>query len=231
MRQQILRFGDAWARLGPWRGGGRVAHLVVNSEAPLGVDAVLDCLRRARAAGYDEVLTSAIGPGEEAPFMEASFAVRERLRLLSCELSEEPEPPSQRVARAMRRDRRAVLELDDLAFAPFWRLGPLGLRDALDATPVRQFRVTRHDEALTGYAITGCSASHGYLQRIAVHPQARRAGFARALMADALRWLWHHGVSRVFVNTQLDNDPARRLYESFGFRELPDGLAVLGRSL
>src|SRR5262249_61974110 len=100
---QTLRFGDAWARLGPWRGGGRVAHLVVNAEAPLGVDAVLDCVRRAQAAGYAEVLTSAVGPSEEAPFMEASFAVRERLRLLSCDLSEEPERPSQRVARCTRR--------------------------------------------------------------------------------------------------------------------------------
>ena len=233
VRQQILRFGDSWARLGPWRGGGPVAHLVVPPDAPLTGAAVLDCVQRARAAGYEEMLTSAIGPSEEEPFMEARFVVRERLRLLSRPINTEPEPPALPVERATRRDRPAVLALDDAAFTTFWRLGSLGLRDALDATPVRQFRVTRDRTrgALTGYAITGSAGDQGYLQRIAVHPGAQRAGWGTALVADALRWLWHRGVSRAFVNTQIDNDGARALYESFGFAELPAGLAVMGRSL
>jgi len=33
------------------------------------------------------------------------------------------------------------------------------------------------------------------------------------------------------VNTQLDNDAALALYESSGFRRLPVGLCVLGRTL
>ena len=233
VRQQILRFGDSWARLGPWRGGGPVAHLVVAPDAQLTGAAVLDCVQRARAAGYEEMLTSAIGPAEEEPFMEARFVVRERLRLLSRPIDTEPDPPAVPVERATRRDRPAVLALDDAAFTTFWRLGALGLRDALDATPVRQFRVTR-DHArggLSGYAITGCSGTQGYLQRIAVHPDAQRAGWGAALVADSLRWLWHRGVNRAFVNTQIDNDGARALYESFGFSELPAGLAVMGRAL
>ena len=146
MRQQTLRFGDAWARLGPWRGGGHIAHLVVAPDAPLSGAAILDCLERARAAGYDEVLTSAMGPAEGEPFVEACFTVRERLHLLTHEMTDEPSRPTQPpVSRATRRDRPAVLDLDDLAFTPFWRLGALGLRDALDATPVRQFRATRSD--------------------------------------------------------------------------------------
>jgi len=165
--------------------------------------------------------------------MEARFVVRERLRLLSRAIDAEPDRPALPVERATRRDRPAVLELDDAAFTTFWRLGALGLRDALDATPVRQFRVT-HDRsrgALSGYAITGCASAQGYLQRIAVHPDAQRAGWGTALVADALHWLWRHGANRAFVNTQVDNDGARALYESFGFCELPAGLAVMGRSL
>jgi len=219
--------------LGPWRGGGPVAHLVVAPDAQLTGAAVLDCVQRARAAGYEEMLTSAIGPAEEEPFMEARFVVRERLRLLSRPIDSEPEPPALPVERATRRDRPAVLTLDDAAFTTFWRLGALGLRDALDATPVHQFRVTRDRTrgSITGYAITGSAGDQGYLQRIAVHPGAQRAGWGAALVADALRWLWHRGANRAFVNTQLDNAGARALYESFGFAELPAGLAVMGRSL
>jgi ribosomal protein S18 acetylase RimI-like enzyme len=233
VRQQTLRFGDAWARLGPWRGGGHIAHLVVAPDAPLSGAAVLDCVARARAAGYDEVLTSAIGPAEGEPFVEARFTVRERLHLLSHEMDSEPGPSAPPVTRATRRDRPAVLALDDLAFAPFWRLGALGLRDALDATPVRQFRATRSETepALTGYAITGRAGNQGYLQRIAVHPSMRRLGLGQTLVSDAMHWLWRQGVVRSYVNTQLENEAALALYESFGFRVLPAGLTVMGRSL
>jgi ribosomal protein S18 acetylase RimI-like enzyme len=241
VKQQTLRFGDAWARLGPWRGGGHIAHLVVAPDAPLSGEAVLACLKRARAAGFVEVLTSAMGPAEEEPFVQASFTVRERLHLLTREIGADPPGPARSsasgaeaarpVSRATRRDRAAVLALDDAAFEPFWRLGALGLRDALDATPVHQFRATRANDALTGYAITGRSGNQGYLQRIAVRPDAQRQGWGSALVADAMHWLWRHGAVRAFVNTQLENNRARALYESFGFTALPAGLAVLGRSL
>jgi ribosomal-protein-alanine N-acetyltransferase len=232
-RQQTLRFGDTWARLGPWRGGGHIAHLVVAPDVPLSGAAILDCIQRAKAAGYDELLTSAVGPAEGEPFVEACFTVRERLHLLTHVMRDEPARPERPVSRATRRDRPAVLALDELAFAPFWRLGPFGLRDALDATPIRQFRATRSDgePALTGYAITGRAGDQGYLQRIAVHPGMRRLGLGQTLVADAMHWLWRQGVTRSFVNTQLDNAPALALYESFGFERLPSGLAVMGRAL
>jgi ribosomal-protein-alanine N-acetyltransferase len=233
VRQQTLRFGDTWARLGPWRGGGPIAHLVVAPDAALSGAAVRDCVRRARDAGYQELLTSAVGPGEEEPFVEASFTVRERLHLLALDHLEPPEPPGVPIGRASRRDRAAVLALDAAAFSPFWRLGPVGLRDALDATPARQFRVARRVQHgdLTGYAITGYAAGQGYLQRVAVHPAARREGWGRALVSDGLLWLWRRGATRAFVNTQLENDAALALYESFGFRLMPAGLAVMGRAL
>lgn len=233
MRQQTLRFGDTWARLGPWRGGDHIAHLVVAPDVALSEAAILDCIERAKAAGYDELLTSAIGPAEGEPFTEACFTVRERLHLLTHVMTGEPRRPEVPVSRATRRDRPRVLALDDLAFAPFWRLGPLGLRDALDATPIRQFRATRSDTepAVTGYAITGRAGDQGYLQRIAVHPAMRRLGIGHALVADAMHWLWRQGVTRSYVNTQLENGAALALYESFGFHILPTGLAVMGRAL
>jgi GNAT superfamily N-acetyltransferase len=211
-----------------------VAHLVLAPDAPLTGEDVAHCIRRARLAGYEEMLTSAVGPDEEAPFLAAGFGVRARLHLLACELDGPPPAPELPVTRAARRDRPEVLELDAAAFSAFWRLGPVGLRDALDATPSRRFRVTRADaapDAVTGYAITGLAGNTGYLQRVAVHPDAHRRGCGRALVADAMGWLWRNGAVGAYVNTQLDNERALALYESFGFIELPDGLSVLWRSL
>jgi len=124
-----------------------------------------------------------------------------------------------------------VLRLDARAFAPSWRLsGAAGLADALRATPVVRFRVAP-GRGVAGYAISGRAGDHGYLQRVAVHPDEQRRGWGRALVADALHWFRRRGARRALVNTQLENTAALTLYESCGFRRLPVGLCVLGRAL
>jgi ribosomal protein S18 acetylase RimI-like enzyme len=230
-----VRWRGGWARLGPWRDNADVAHVVVGTAAPPTLDAVLDCLDRLRAAGYDAALTNALGPRDAVAFVDAGFEVRERLHLLERgrgTVAPPLDPALPPTRRARRSDRPAVLAVDDRAFPPFWQMATSGLDDALDATPTARFRVATATEAgIVAYAITGRAARNGYLQRIAVDPSARRLGFARALVLDGLRWLDGRGVTRTLVNTQLDNDAAVALYESCGFRRLPAGLCVLGRSL
>jgi ribosomal protein S18 acetylase RimI-like enzyme len=189
------------------------------------------CVDKARASGYDSVLTSAVSPHESEVFFDAGFEVHERLHLLALDLDQMPEAPALPLAKAARRDRPAVLELDDLSFDQFWRLGPVGLKDAIGATPTSRFRVGFRDHHLVAYAITGVAGRYGYLQRIAVHPDVRRSGWGHALVADALRWIWRHGGARAYVNTQLENSGALALYQSFGFEVIPAGLWVLGRTL
>ena len=231
VRQQTLRFGDSWARIAPWRGGNGAAHLVVGPDASVPPSVVHHCIERARASGYQSVLTSAVSPSESAVFVDAGFSVRERLHLLAVDLDEPPEPAVLPLDKATRRDRPGVLEVDDLSFDGFWRLGPVGLKDAVDATPTTRFRVGRDDDRVIAYAITGIAGRYGYLQRIAVHPDVRGRGWGHALVADGLLWVWKHGGDRVYVNTQLANERALALYTSFGFSVIPAGLCVLARSL
>jgi ribosomal protein S18 acetylase RimI-like enzyme len=241
VRQQTLRFGESWARIAPWRGGGGAAHLVVGPDAGVSSSVVLSCVERARASGYQSVLTSAVSPAESDAFVAAGFSVQERLHLLAVDLDAEPAAPQRALERSTRRDRTGVLELDSASFDSFWQLGPVGLRDALSATPTTRFRVghqkltdedrSHPDNQVVAYGITGLAGSHGYLQRVAVHPDARRDGWGRTLVADALGWLWRNGARRAYVNTQLENQRALALYESFGFAILPAGLCVLGREL
>jgi ribosomal protein S18 acetylase RimI-like enzyme len=232
VRQQTLRFGDTWARIAPWRGGGGAAHLVVGPDASVSATVVRRCVDRARASGYDSVLTSAVSPAESGVFVDAGFSIRERLHLLALDLRAAPAPAPLPLHKATRHDRPAVLELDDRSFDAFWRLGGVGLKDAVSATPSSRFRVGHDvDSRVVAYAITGLAGHHGYLQRVAVHPDARGRGWGHTLVADALGWLWKHGADRVYVNTQLENRRAIALYESFGFAILPAGLCVLGRAL
>lgn len=233
--ERTLRISGGWGRIRPWRDRADVAHVVVSTEAVLSPATVRKCMARARAAGYDTAVTSPLTEPAAAPFLEAGFRPHEELQLLVHRLDpiDAADPAGLALRRAGRGDRAAVVDLDDRAFPPSWRLGASGLREALRATPAVRFRVAHRsaDAEPVGYAVTGRSGRRGYLQRLAVDPEARGRGYARALVADALRWVQRGGGRRCLVNTQADNHEALALYEACGFRRLPSGLSVLGCAL
>jgi ribosomal protein S18 acetylase RimI-like enzyme len=231
MSVHTLRWRDGWARIGPWRRHAEIAHLTVGANTPPSPAVIERWLVLLRANGYEAVVTNALNAADSLPFVDAGFAVRERLHLLAHDLDDLPTSTS-RTRRARRSDRAEILALDANAFDGFWRLDGDGFTEAVRATPVTRVRVTTGaTTAVSGYAVTGRAGPHGYLQRVAVHPEARQLGLGRALVADALGWLRRRASRRALVNTQLDNTAALALYESCGFRRLPVGLCVLGRTL
>src|SRR5215211_7956485 len=230
-RSDVVRRGPERLRVGIWRAGSRVGYLAPVGEVPPPTSAMVQyCCELLAARGFDEVLTGALSRAEQRGFLDAGFTVREELHLLVHDLADLPPTPTAPLRRARPADRSVVLSVDGAAFPPFWRLDDDGLTDALAATPTSRFRVAV-DGAVVGYAIVGRAARRGYVQRLAVDPEVQGSGLGRALLVDGLRWLRRRGAARAVVNTQVDNDRARRLYELLGFRMAPSGLAVLGRKL
>lgn len=229
MRQyQHLQCGPDRLRVGPWRSDPDVGELaaLVTSRPPrpesiaAGVDALV-------ARGYRHIVTNALSPTEQEGYFANGFEVQERLHLLAHDLRQVPDAPgSHRLRRARRRDRSRILEVDGAAFDPFWRLDELGLVDAISATPASRVRVGG-GAPLVGYAVTGRSGDRGYLQRLAVHPDAQGAGLGTALIVDALVWLRRRRCRVAMVNTQEINTSAYSLYRTIGFTDRPEGLAVL----
>jgi GNAT superfamily N-acetyltransferase len=221
-------------RYRPWRGRRGIALVAPAGRRPVDPDEVRACLEHLDANGFDRAFTVALGPIEQEPFLVAGFGVREELHLLAHDLRSLPSTgPRGRVRRPRRArsgDRPAVLAVDDEAFPPFWRMGPAGLDEALDATPSARLRVSNRP-AVEGYAITGRAGNRGYLQRLAVRPPSQGHGLGASLVVDGLRWARRWGADEVLVNTQVGNDRAVRLYERLGFARCPQGLAVLERPL
>ncbi|MGQ0434443.1 MAG: GNAT family N-acetyltransferase [Microthrixaceae bacterium] len=232
--QRSLTRRESGLRIATWRGDATTAYLTPRGRPTAA--AVARSLERLTEAGYQTALTAALGPADAAPFLDAGFAVHERLHLLVRPVGEARQPPGEGPLprRGRRQDRAAVLEVDHAAFPPFWRLDAAALDDALAATPSSRLRVidrANGGPSLAGYAVTGRAGSRGYLQRLAVDPSQQRQGLASRLVADALLWLRRWGAHEVLVNTQQDNGAALSLYESLGFRLQPHGLAVLRRAV
>jgi ribosomal protein S18 acetylase RimI-like enzyme len=236
----VLRHGSTRLRLMPWQGSNSTAYIAaIPGAEPVESAAVAIACEHLATLGYSHVVTGALSVSDQWGFVDAGFSERERLQLLSCRLGPiTARAAAARTRRGRDRDVPDVLALDALAFEPFWQLDAAGLVEARQATPSSRFRVSVSPSPgrlkpgkITGYAVTGRSGRNGFLQRLAVHPDAIGQGLGRALVNDGLNWLQRRGVSTVFVNTQFANDRARGLYEAVGFRRSTDDLVVLQRSL
>jgi ribosomal-protein-alanine N-acetyltransferase len=228
-RAQSYRFRGGVARVAAWHGRADVASLAFHgSDTPSGrsMERLLERLQR---AGYREVVTNALGPSASLPLVDAGFAVRGRLHLLTHDLEGLP-ASSGLTRRAGRADRQAVLAADAAAFDEFWHFDAIALQEAVRATPRSHIRIATPEDTVA-YGLFGRAGAAGYVQRLAVAPAAQHRGLGRAVLTDGLRWLRGRGARRVYVNTQEDNERALALYLRAGFLQLPVGLHVLGREL
>lgn len=218
-------------RIAPWQGDRFVALIgpVRNGHLPNTAD-VHRGLQALQQRGVPRAVTPALSPFEAEPFYQAGFELLERLHLLSCPLAEASaatvaSPATSRPG--FRWHDPAVLEVDRKAFAGFWRFDRLALREAKTATPSRRFRVAKLDGKVVGYAVTGRAGQRGYLQRLAVDPEAQGHGIGSMLIHDSFDWLRRRGAEETLVNTQETNEKALGLYERLGYRRHAQGLLVL----
>ena len=219
------------------RGSVRYSLIPLPGAAPLSAAFVTRCIEHARQQGGTEIVTPAVTARESTGIRDAGFRERAALHLLVHDLLDIPEPSgssgrfeSARAGhrRAASADRETILQIDRAAFGPDWCLDRGGLQEAVNATPRVRIRVAEDPrEASLGFAITGRSGRRGYLQRLAVDPEAQRGGIGRSLVVDALRWNKRWRVARVVVNTQIGNHAAYELYRRLGFVDAPIGLYVL----
>ena len=218
-------------RFGPRRGNGPEGQVIPLGGGLLDVASVVEVVEHLRSHGYEAILTSALAPDEQRPFLDAGFRTEEHLDLLLAETQPDVAPTSRRTRRMRRSDLSRVLEIDASAFTPFWRLDRTAFHEATSATPSCRRRVVSVGDPLrrhvVGYAVTGRSEGQGFVQRLAVDPAHQGTGIGRALLDDALHWLAQQGATTVLVNTQPDNDAALDLYRSAGFTDRPGGLSVL----
>jgi ribosomal protein S18 acetylase RimI-like enzyme len=196
-------------------------------------------------AGRDEVhaiRTGALFGAAADRFADAGFAVVDTLMLLRADLADprivRPLPRRDATVPLRTRHHDAAAVVDRAAFGEEWGNGPSDLAEIRQATSVHRARARRADTSphpswilprgpIVAFAISGAAGGQGYLQRLAVLPEHQRQGHGRALTVDSLAWMHQRRLSHAVVNTGVDNQPARALYESLGFHAIPDRLVVM----
>ena len=73
-------------------------------------------------------------------------------------------------------------------------------------------------EKILGYIGMLLAPDEGQILNLAVLPEARRQGVAKALVARLIREAETRGLAALSLEVRVSNSPAVRLYESFGFQ-------------
>lgn len=209
-----------------------------DTELP-GPDVLNDWLTTMTRWGYGSVRTSAMSPEAALALGNVGFQPAQDLVLLHLKHLVPPHYgiPADIAPRPTRFLRRrssvinAVLEIDRCAFGPEWHLDEETFQDALKATRRVRLFTSRRNGVIEGFVLVGATGKTGFIQRLAVHPDARRSGVASRLIAAAVEWSFRAGCTNTVVNTEATNESALGLYRSIGFADMSHGLTVLERAL
>jgi ribosomal protein S18 acetylase RimI-like enzyme len=180
------------------------------------------------ALGFTSMRTGALSTRQALQAEQAGLHCVQELALLDMPFPGTQPTPSHRTRRMYTRDLVPAAAVDLAAFGTRWSLDASMLAEVRTATPMHRARVVRGTGSLPidGFLVSGRAGRAGYIQRLAVHPDAQRRGIGSALLVDALAWLRRARTQQVFVNTHVENEAALLLYRAHGFRELPERLRV-----
>lgn len=113
-------------------------------------------------------------------------------------------------------DLRAVMEITRRSLPRPW--SEAVWREEL-ASPFGLYLVLEEDGAVSGHIGVKLISDEMHVMTIAVRPERRRRGFARALVEAALADPASAGARRVYLEVRPSNTGARALYGSLGFVE------------
>jgi [ribosomal protein S18]-alanine N-acetyltransferase len=118
------------------------------------------------------------------------------------------------VEAASLRDARRLAQLHGESFHRGWGEGEFEQMLSERNTLVHRLKVGRK---LVGFAVSRMAADEAEILSIAVAAGYRGRGLSRNLLLTHLGHLAGHGVRKVFLEVEENNQPARRLYERAGF--------------
>jgi ribosomal-protein-alanine N-acetyltransferase len=120
-----------------------------------------------------------------------------------------------RIRSAVPGDAASLVQIERRCFSDPWN--EASFREALES-PWTFGLVAHNPRGIAGYLIGREVAGTGEVLNLAVSPDARRRGLARALLRAGLAALRKRHVEEVYLEVRESNHTAQALYLSLGFR-------------
>lgn len=120
------------------------------------------------------------------------------------------------IDRMLAADLPDVLVIERASFTMPWSRGAFLYE--MEQNQVARCWVGREDGRIVGYICLWEVADEVHVTNVAVHPEARRRGVARALLGSVFARARAAGGRMVLLEVRPSNAEAITLYESFGFR-------------
>jgi len=114
-------------------------------------------------------------------------------------------------------DVKPVTELDDVCFIQPW--SERSFFEEITRNDAARYVVAESNGKIVGYAGVWLVAGEGHITNVAVHPDFRRMGIARALLSSLLESSEREGVSAYTLEVRASNEEAVSLYKSLDFKE------------
>jgi len=112
-------------------------------------------------------------------------------------------------------DVAAVLEIERLSFSSPWPA--FAFEQELTANRLAHYRVARLGERVVAFAGIWLMVDEAHITTFGVHPDHRRRGIGRRLLLVLAEVAIELGSARMTLEVRVSNEPAQRLYRSFGF--------------
>jgi ribosomal-protein-alanine N-acetyltransferase len=112
-------------------------------------------------------------------------------------------------------DVAAVLEIERLSFSSPWPA--FAFEQELTANRLAHYRVVRLADRVVAFGGIWLMVDEAHITTFGVHPDHRRRGIGRRLLLELAEVALELGSTRMTLEVRVSNEPAQRLYRSFGF--------------
>jgi ribosomal-protein-alanine N-acetyltransferase len=110
-----------------------------------------------------------------------------------------------------------VIDLDHKSFSLPWP--ERSFRFELTANPASRCWVAEFDGKIVGMIVVWLIIDEAHVATLATHPEFRRQGIAKKLLAHALRLMMDEGAHSSFLEVRESNFAAQEMYRKFGYEE------------
>ena len=109
----------------------------------------------------------------------------------------------------------AVVELDRISFSLPWP--ERSFRFELTDNPASRCWVAEQDGKVVAMIVVWLIVDEAHVANIATHPEYRKQGIGKRLLAQALHSMIREGARSSFLEVREGNIPAQELYRKFGY--------------